>query len=102
MKRNCLTCRWLENISGTDRYRCWHEPNVIDHAFVQTEQEAEEYKCYEYTSINKRFCCDCRYYGVDYCRHRKNTAIDDNLVTITRIDKVKPPCRFFEEKNMED
>ena len=53
MKRNCTNCAFCERFKysskdETEMMRCWQEPGVCDHAFVQTMNAAKDYVCDEH------------------------------------------------------
>lgn len=59
MKRNCINCAFCERFKyspkdKTEMMRCWQEPGVCDHAFVQTMNAAEDYVCDEHRTIEER------------------------------------------------
>lgn len=47
---NCVFCQRFKYSSNdkTEQMRCWMEPRVYDHAFVQSIKEAENYVCEEH------------------------------------------------------
>lgn len=59
MKRNCTNCAFCERFKysskdETEMMRCWQEPGVCDHAFVQSINDAEEYVCDEHRTKEER------------------------------------------------
>lgn len=59
MKRNCANCAFCERFKystkdETEMMRCWHEPGVCDHAFVQSMNAAEDYVCDEHRTKEER------------------------------------------------
>lgn len=99
-KENCLNCYWIQKITGQEnKYRCWEEPYVCDHAFVQTEQEANGYKCPNYVSNKKTFCRDCRFKAsLNDCNHIKNAKIRNDFIILNWTDDMTESCEFFESK----
>ena len=56
-KRKCSNCTFCESLTllgGENVMRCWHEPGVCDHAFVQSIEEAENYVCDEHRFQEER------------------------------------------------
>lgn len=58
MKRNCTNCAFCERFKyssedKTEMMRCWEEPGVCDHAFVQSMSDAEDYVCDEHRTKKK-------------------------------------------------
>lgn len=56
--RNCLNCAHCQKFkySSNDKkemMRCWDEPSVIDHAFVQTVTEGKKYVCDEHQTVKE-------------------------------------------------
>lgn len=41
----CAYCNRFTDLSGNELMRCWKEPSVCDHPFVQSIIEAKEYGC---------------------------------------------------------
>lgn len=59
MKRNCANCAFCERFKysskdETEMMRCWEEPGVCDHAFVQSMNAAENYVCDEHRTKEER------------------------------------------------
>ena len=59
MKRNCVNCAFCERFKyspkdKTEMMRCWQEPGVCDHAFVQSMNNAEDYVCDEHRTKKER------------------------------------------------
>lgn len=59
MKRNCTNCVFCERFKfsskdKTELMRCWQEPGVCDHAFVQSMNDAEDYVCDEHHTKEER------------------------------------------------
>ena len=59
MKRNCTNCAFCERFKywpedKTEMMRCWEEPGVCDHAFVQSMSDAEDYVCDEHRTKKER------------------------------------------------
>lgn len=59
IKRNCANCAFCERFKyspkdKTEMMRCWQEPGVCDHAFVQSMNDAEEYVCDEHRTKEER------------------------------------------------
>ena len=59
MKRNCTNCAFCERFKysskdETEMMRCWQEPGVCDHAFVQTMNDAKDYVCDEHRTEKER------------------------------------------------
>lgn len=53
MDRKCTNCAFCQRFKyssndKTEQMRCWMEPGVCDHAFVQSIKEAENYVCEEH------------------------------------------------------
>lgn len=102
MKECCANCYHVVKVSGSDKYRCWEEPSVCDYPRIFTAQEAQEYSCSEYLFYKKKFCRDCRYFGGDYCKHKKTVAINGNFVVIRHVGDMRRSCDLFDEKERED
>ncbi len=51
---NCTFCDILTLVGNKRVMRCWHEPGVCDHAFVQPIEEAENYVCDEHRYKEER------------------------------------------------
>ena len=59
MERNCTNCAFCERFKyspkdKTEMMRCWQEPGVCDHAFVQSMNGAEDYVCDEHRTKEER------------------------------------------------
>lgn len=59
MKRKCTNCAFCERFKysqkdTTEMMRCWQEPGVCDHAFVQSMNAAEDYVCDEHRTKEER------------------------------------------------
>ena len=59
MKRNCTNCAFCERFKyysedKMEMMRCWQEPGVCDHAFVQSMHDAEDYVCDEHRTKEER------------------------------------------------
>ena len=59
MKRNCTNCAFCERFKyfskdKTEMMRCWQEPGVCDHAFVQSMNAAKNYVCNEHRTKEER------------------------------------------------
>lgn len=59
MERNCSNCAFCERFKyspkdKTEMMRCWQEPGVCDHAFVQSMTAAEDYVCDEHRTKEER------------------------------------------------
>ena len=57
--RNCSNCTFqqLFKYSSLDKskmMRCWEEPGVCDHAFVQSEKAGKKYVCSEHRTKEER------------------------------------------------
>lgn len=100
MKNNCLSCRYLQKIVALEnRYRCWKEPGVCDHAFIQTEKEANNYTCSNYISNKKTLCCDCRFKLLqDSCSCIKTAKIENDFINLKRTNDLSESCEFFENR----
>lgn len=59
MKRNCTNCAFCERFKyspkdSSEMMRCWQEPGVEDHAFVQSISAGENYVCDEHRTKEER------------------------------------------------
>lgn len=97
-KKNCTNCHFATEYDK-GKFRCWEDPDVIDHAAIFTLSEAKKHICENYKDKNIQICEECKFLGCNgYCDNIHNAEIIDDRIVRKGAWYDKIACEFYKKE----